>query len=325
MRTRTVDVRQAVGQVLFSTIFKADGSKLFAKGHLIDEDDLKMLTAERIHQVTVGELEEGEVGEDEAALQVARKVGSGCLEIRKASGGRANLFASEACCMLVDDELLKQANGGDSLAIATMFNFSYARAGRRIATVKSTPFAMPRPQLDSVITILKQRGPILQALPFRAPSVAVLYCDPVQGERARAWFEKAILYRLRELEVNNRFVLTALENETAITQSLEHLLRVKPSCILIASTTAPAGPEDVVGRAIISAGCTIERFLAPVDSGNLLLLAYKGEIPIVSAPGCFRSVKTNVVDLILPPLLAKHHVSRAEISRLGHGGLLALA
>jgi molybdenum cofactor cytidylyltransferase len=325
MRTRTVDVKQAVGRVLFSTILKADGSKLFVKGHRIDEDDLKVLTAQGITQVTVGELEQGEVGEDEAALQVARKVGSGCLEIRPASGGRANSFASGACCVLVDDELLKLANGGDSLAIATVFNFSYARAGRRIATVKSRPFAMPRPHLDSVIKILKQRGPILQARPFRTPSVAVLYCDPVRGERARELFEKAILHRLRELEVSTSFVLSALEDEAAVTRSLEHLLRVKPTCVLIASTTAPADPEDVVGRAIISAGCRIERFLAPVDGGNLLLLAYKGEIPIVSAPGCFRSVKTNIVDLILPPLLAKHRVSSAEIARLGHGGLLALA
>jgi len=69
-------------------------------------------------------------------------------------------------------------------------------------------------------------------------------------------------------------------------------------------------------------GGHVERFLAPVEPGNLLLLAYKEEIPMISAPGCFRSAKTNVVDLLLPPLLARYRVSGWEVGGLGHGGLL---
>ena len=93
--------------------------------------------------------------------------------------------------------------------------------------------------------------------------------------------------------------------------------------ILVASTTAPAGPEDVIGRGMAHIGGHMERFLAPVEPGNLLLLAYKDDIPIVSAPGCFRSAKSNVVDLMLPPLLARYRVSGWEVGCLGHGGLLA--
>jgi molybdenum cofactor cytidylyltransferase len=104
---------------------------------------------------------------------------------------------------------------------------------------------------------------------------------------------------------------------------LQHLLRAKPTLILVASTTAPAGPEDVVGRSMARLGCQLERFLAPVEPGNLLLLAYREETPVVSAPGCFRSAKPNVVDLVLPPLLARYRVSGWELACLGHGGLLA--
>ena len=66
---------------------------------------------------------------------------------------------------------------------------------------------------------------------------------------------------------------------------MQHLLRAKPTVILVASTTAPAGPEDVVGRAMSRVGCHLERFLAPVEPGNLFLLGYKDDAPIVSAPG----------------------------------------
>jgi molybdenum cofactor cytidylyltransferase len=296
---------------------------LLAKGHVISEEDARMLETEGMNQVWVTELEEGEVGEDDAVMQVASEIGCGALEIRLAAGGRANLFTTEASCVLVDDELLKQINCAASMAIATSLNFSYARSGQRVATVKSTPFAVAKPELEAMISIVKERGPILQARPIRAPGVAILYTDPVNGERARQLFENIMRQRLDRIGASASFVLSSVEEESAVARSLQHLLRAKPTSVLIASTTAPAGPEDVIGRAMVRAGCHIERFLAPVEPGNLFLLGYRDDVPIVSAPGCFRSAKPNVVDLMLPPMLARYRVSGWEVASLGHGGLLA--
>lgn len=282
-----------------------------------------MLETDGTNELSVTELEAGEIGEDQGVREVAAEIGWGSFEIQLAPGGRANLFATEPCCVLVDDELLKQINCTASVVIATSLNFSYARAGQRLATVKSLPFAVTRAQLDAIIGTLKERGPILQARPIRNPRVGVLYTDPLAGDRARQLFENIMLQRLGRFGANATFVLAALEDESSVSRSLQHLLHVKPACVVIASTTAPAGPDDVVGRAMVSAGCSIERFLAPVEPGNLLLLGYRDGIPVVSAPGCFRSVKPNVLDLILPPMLARYHVSASEIASLGHGGLLA--
>jgi molybdenum cofactor cytidylyltransferase len=282
-----------------------------------------MLETEGVSEVRVTELEEGDVGEDEAVMQVASEIGCGSLDIRLAAGGRANLFATEPCCILVDDELLKQINCTASVVIATMLNFACAKARQRVATVKSTPFALASSQLEAVMSIIKEKGPILQARPIRSPSLAVLYTDPGSGDRARQLFESIMLQRLGRLGTITTFVLASLEEEVAVTKSLQHLLRAKPTAVLIASTAAPAGPDDVVGRAMLRAGCQLERFLAPVEPGNLLLLGYKEGIPVLSAPGCFRSSKPNVVDRVLPPMLARYHVSGWEIACLGHGGLLA--
>jgi molybdenum cofactor cytidylyltransferase len=117
-------------------------------------------------------------------------------------------------------------------------------------------------------------------------------------------------------------VLSSVEKESAVTESLQNLLRIKPTAVLIASTTAPAGSDDVIGRSLVRVGCQIERFLAPVEPGNLFLLGYKDAVPIVSAPGCFHSVRRNIVDVMLPPMLARYRVSAWEIAALGHGGLL---
>ena len=322
MKALTVGVKQSTGRVLCCTIFRAGGKKLLAKGHVISDEDVRLLETEGMEQVWVTDLEEGEVGEDDAVLKVSQEMACGALEIRLAAGGRANLVTTESCCLLVDDELLRQINCTSSVAIATAQNFSYAKAGQRVATIKSTPFAVAKSELEAVISVLTERGPILQARPIRTPSIAVLYTDPVNGDRARQLFEAIMRQRLERLDASASYVLASLEEEGAVAKSLHHLLRARPTTVMIASTTAPAGPEDVVGQAMLKAGCQIERFLAPVEPGNLLLLGYKDDIPVVSAPGCFRSAKPNVVDLVLPPMLARYRVSGWEIACLGHGGLL---
>jgi molybdenum cofactor cytidylyltransferase len=322
MRAQTIDVRESLGRILCCTIFRPGGRKVLSKGHLISDDDVRLLEHEGMQQVWVTELEEGEVGEDDAVRQIATVMSCGAVEIRMAAGGRANLFGTEPCCILVDDELLKQINSTASTVIATAQNFSFTQGGQRIATVKSAPFAVAQAELDALVSIIQERGPILQARPIRQPSVAVLYSDPVNGERARQLFENIARQRLERFGVFNPLSVAVVEEEQAVARGLRQLLRARPTAILIASTTAPAGPEDVIGRAMVQIGCDLERFLAPVEPGNLLLLAFKEEIGIVSAPGCFRSIRPNVVDLVLPPLLARYRVSGWEVGALGHGGLL---
>src|ERR1700719_2255194 len=117
MKARAIDVRHSIGRVLLSSIFNG-GKKLLSKGHRIEGDDVRMLEAEALRDVWVAELEEGDVGEDDAVLLVANHIGNGSLEIRPAVGGRANLFTTESCCVLVDSELLKKTNSTSALVIA---------------------------------------------------------------------------------------------------------------------------------------------------------------------------------------------------------------
>ena len=59
-----------------------------------------------------------------------------------------------------------------------------------------------------------------------------------------------------------------------------------------------------------------------MDPGNLLLVGYLGAVPILGAPGCARSRKANVVDWVLPRLLAGDRLAQADLAALGAGGLL---
>jgi molybdenum cofactor cytidylyltransferase len=323
MKAQTIEIQQCTGRILSSPIFRPGGKKLLAKGHILREEDIRILQSEGLDQIWVAELDEDEIPEDQAVCGIAGEMACGSYEIQLAPGGRANLIATENCCVLVDDDLLRQANCTSGLVIATTLNFSFATAGQRIATVKSAPFAMSKSDFEGSLNMLRDRGPIMQARPVRGASIGILYCDPINGDRAKTLFEPVLRQKLERFGLRSQLNLSVLENEEHVSRGLQQLLRAKPSAILVASTTAPAGPDDVVGRAMGKIGCDIERFLAPVEPGNLLLMGYRDDIPILSAPGCFRSLRPNVIDILLPPVMARYRVSTWEVSCLGHGGLLS--
>lgn len=252
-----------------------------------------------------------------------REIACGAYEVQIAPGGRANLVATQNSCVLVDDDLLRQMNCMSGLVIATTLNFSMAIAGQRIATVKSPPFAASRSDFDAGINMLREKGPILQARPVHNSPIGVVYCDPTNGERARTMFEPIMRQKLEKFAVHSHIGIVSLENDEHVSRAIQYLLQAQAGVVLIASTTAPAGPDDAVGRAMTKARCPIERYLAPVEPGHLLLLSYKDDVPVVSAPGCFRSLKPNVVDLLLPPMMARYRISRWEVACMGHGGLLS--
>ncbi|MBM3749243.1 MAG: hypothetical protein FJW34_26070 [Acidobacteria bacterium] len=322
MHAQSVEVTASSGRVLYRAIFLPGGRKLLSRGHVVSEEDVYLLKGKGVTEVWATELEDGEVGEDEAVMEVAGRIGRGAVGVRLAAGGRANLLATEDACLLVDGALLREINAGPTAVISTAANFARASLGQRIATVKCVPFAVPRRDLELLLARLGERGPVLHVRPLGNPAVGVLYSDSLTGARAKQLFQGVMHQRLERAGVRSSFTLAVTEEENSVARGIEHLLRSRPAVILIASTTAPARPDDVIGRALERIGGSLERYMAPVEPGNLLLLCYKGETPILSAPGCYRSAKPNVVDMLLPPLLARYHVSGGEVAALGVGGLL---
>ena len=112
------------------------------------------------------------------------------------------------------------------------------------------------------------------------------------------------------------------EDEAALADMLGQQLASGIRLILLAGETAIMDAHDILPRAVERAGGHVESVGAPVDPGNLLMLAYLNDVPVVGAPGCARSKKINIVDWILPRLLAGDRLTRRDIIELGHGGLL---
>jgi molybdopterin biosynthesis enzyme len=126
------------------------------------------------------------------------------------------------------------------------------------------------------------------------------------------------------VELGSRVLTTRYveSEEQLIASAIGQLRAAGAQLLVIAGETSIMDRDDVTPAGVRLAGGRVEHYGAPVEPGNLLLLAYMGELPVLGAPGCVRSRDINIVDLVLPRLLAGEQLRAADIIALGHGGLL---
>src|ERR1700683_3200571 len=74
MKAQTIGIEQSTGRILSSPIFRPGGKKLLAKGHILRAEDIRVLLLEGMQNIWVAEIEDGEVGEDEAVCAVAGEI-----------------------------------------------------------------------------------------------------------------------------------------------------------------------------------------------------------------------------------------------------------
>jgi len=196
-----------------------------------------------------------------------------------------------------------------------------------VATMKILPYAIAETTVRRAEEIAGAGAPLLRvdALQSRAVGL-ILSGSPSARERIVGSFETALRQRLEALGSTITSVdFVSLEEESGesdLVETVQQQVAAGLDMIILAGETAIMDRCDIAPRAVERAGGEVTCFGAPVDPGNLLMLAYLDRVPVLGAPGCARSPKDNIVDLVLPRLLAGDHLTQADIIAFGHGGLL---
>jgi molybdenum cofactor cytidylyltransferase len=326
MKFELVSLSEAKGKILGHNIAALNGRRMLRKGKPLTDNDLEGLRTLGRTSVYVALIEENDVDENTAASRVAEAICGPGLEISRASVGRANLLSKTAGLLRVDVDRLTRLNGYAGITLATLLNHSTVRLRQIVATVKVIPYAVPESIVSEVETISSGNRQIIyvDALPSQSVGLILSGSNSLQ-ERLISDFSplRERVDALGSSVARTDFVsLDDDAGETALTETLRKHVDADIQMILIAGETAIMDEHDIVPQAVVQAGGVVEAVGAPVDPGNLLMLAYINDIPVVGAPGCARSRKENIVDWILPRLLAGDRLTRGDIIELGHGGLL---
>jgi molybdenum cofactor cytidylyltransferase len=326
MKFGPVPLDQAEGKILGHNIAGPDGRRLLRKGKPLTRDDVAVLRSIGRESAYVAELGQADLGEDAAAQRIAEAVRGKGLRLSGPASGRVNLLATALGVLRVDADRLARINQYDGVTLATLVSHTAVRARQITATVKIIPFAVEETIVREVRQIAAQGGPLLCTDELSPQPVSLVFSGSFSiRDKITADFAP-----LRErVEALGSHIFSTdyvpLEDESGEAQLAEALSRRQAEgarLIILAGETAIMDRYDIVPRAVERAGGRVETVGAPVDPGNLLMLAYLDHIPVLGAPGCARSRKINVIDWVLPRLLVGDRLTRAEMVSLGHGGLL---
>jgi molybdenum cofactor cytidylyltransferase len=324
MRFEAIPIAEAAGAVLGHNIPREDGRRLLRKGRILSQDDLAVLRASGRATVWVARLDADDVEENRAARQIAAAASGAGVQVSGASTGRVNLSAAHAGVLRVDVARLEALNGHQGVTLATLRHQTAVAAGKMLATLKILPYALPRTTVCAAAHVAS--GLVTVAPPRIRRIGLVISGSAASRERTELGFRNALGARLAVFGAAiERRDFVALDGDDAVAR-LAQVLRDQREAgmelVILAGETAIMDDHDIAPRAIERAGGAVACFGAPVDPGNLLLLAYAGDTAIVGAPGCARSPKTNVIDHVLPRLLVGDRLGRADLIALAHGGLL---
>ncbi len=322
-----VPLDEAEGKLLAHNVAGSDGRRLLRKGKALDSDDVAALRSLGRQSVHVAVLGVDDVDEEEAALRVAHSASGGALRTVAAGGGRVNLVAEARGVFRIDVEALDRLNRLRGITVATLRQHSFVREGQLAVTVKVVPFAIPASHVETAQLICGAGMARVDPLFEKHVGLVLQGTSPSQ-ERVIADFVAPLSERVERLGsrvAGIEFVPLDDEiGEERLAAAIRKHAEIGTDVVILAGETAIVDERDIAPRAIEAAGGSVEVYGAPVDPGNLLLLAYLGEnTAVVGAPGCARSQKPNVIDWVLPRLLVGERLSVNDIAALGHGGLLA--
>ena len=80
-------------------------------------------------------------------------------------------------------------------------------------------------------------------------------------------------------------------------------------------------PDDLTPTAVRKLGAEIVTHGVPSQPGNMTLVAYLGDVPILGVPGAAIKLPTTVFDVLLPQIFAGDKISKEELVGLADGGL----
>lgn len=318
MRFGRLRLDQAQGAILAHS----HGPSGLRKGRVLTAEDLAVLTAQGVTNITVAQLDPDDLDENTAAARLAAALvpdpAGQALALTPAFTGRVNLNATGPGVVRLDASAIHALNRVDpAITFATLPDLARVTKGTLVGTVKIISYAVAGAALDAAAT-LAHAAIRVQPVALRDAGL-LLTTVPGQDPKLNAKAARVISARLAALGMTLAACNEVAHDEAAIAEALPQL---SGDMALILTGSATSDLHDTAPEGLRRAGGTVCRFGMPVDPGNLLFLGDLQGRPVIGLPGCARSPALNGADFVLERLACGLAVTDADIAAMGVGGLL---
>ncbi len=323
---RKVKVEEAVGLTLCHDLTEMrDGFKgaAFRRGHVITEADIPHMLDIGKRTVFVWEENAGEIHEEDAALRMAAMAPVEGAHYTAPSEGKVLLLADREGMFRVDTALLKEINSIGDITISTLPDHYPARPGMRLASMRIVPLVTKEEQIIRAEALCKGRK-LLNLLPYQPRKTGIIITgSEIYHGRIKDKFE-AVARRKLAAYPGEVIGAAVCDDDLDMLVNTARDFLARGADFLIFSGGMSVDPDDLTPSAIRRLGCEVVTHGVPSQPGNMTLMAYLGDIPVMGVPGAAISLPTTIFDVMLPQVFAGVKFTHEELIGLGDGGLCQL-
>ena len=322
---KLIETKNAVGHVLCHDLTRIVRGEMkgpqFKKGHVVTEEDIPMLLSMGKDHLYVWALEEGMLHENDAAARLAKLLAGPGMKLSKPSEGKIELSAGYDGLFRVDAERLLKINSIDGVMAATRHDFFPVRAGDKLCGTRVIPLVIEE---EKILEAERAAGdtPVLQLLPYRKMKAGIVTTgSEVFYGRIQDTFTPVVVEKLKTYGIEAAFFEKSDDQKENIVSAIRKV-RGQGAEFVICTGGMSVDPDDRTPAAIRDSGAAIVTYGAPVLPGAMFLLGYYEDgTPAMGLPACVMYADATIFDIILPRIAAGVRVSKADIARLGPGGL----
>ena len=323
---RKVKVEEAVGLTLCHDLTEMrDGFKgaAFRRGHVITEADIPHMLDIGKRTVFVWEENAGEIHEEDAARRMAAMAPVAGAHYTEPSEGKVLLMADQEGMLRVDTQLLKEINQIGDLTISTLPDHYPVKPGMRLASMRIVPLVTKEEQVIRAEKLCAGKK-LLDLLPYKPLKTGIIITgSEIYHGRIK---DKSEAVARKKLSAYPGEVIGAAicdDDLDMLVNTAKDFLE-KGADFLIFSGGMSVDPDDLTPTAIRQLGCDVISHGVPSQPGNMTLMAYLGDIPVMGVPGAAISLPTTIFDVMLPQVFAGVKFTKNDLVNLGDGGLCQL-
>lgn len=320
---KKVNVEQAIGMELCHDITEMkDGFKgaAFKRGHIIREEDIPHLLDIGKKTIFVWEENAGELHEEDCARRMAAMAPVEGAHYTEPSEGKVLLIAEKRGMFRVNTKLLRQINSIGDITISTLPDHYPVEPGARLASMRIVPLVTKEQQIMEAEALCKDRK-LLDLRPYGHKKVGVVITgSEVYSGRIKDKFEPVVRAKMKQYP-SQIVGVTICDDDLDMIVNAAKAHLASGADLLIFTGGMSVDPDDLTPTAVRQLGAEIVTHGVPSQPGNMTLVAYLGEIPVLGIPGAAISLPTTIFDVLLPQIFAGDRITKEELIHLGDGGL----
>ena len=320
---KKVKVQDAIGMELCHDISEMnDGFKgvAFKRGHIIQEEDIEHMLCIGKQHIFVWEENAGEIHEDDCARRMAAMAPVEGAHYTEPAEGKVLLFADVRGMFRVNTQLLKRIDSIGDITICTLPDHYPVEVGARLASMRIVPLVTKEAQIIEAEQLCANE-PLLRLLPYQHKKIGVIITgSEVYHGRIKDKFEPVVRAKMKHYP-SEIVGITICDDDLDMIVSAAKQHLDNGADFLIFTGGMSVDPDDLTPTAVRQLGADIITHGVPSQPGNMTLVAYLGDVPILGVPGAAIKLPTTIFDILLPQVFAGEKITREELVGLAEGGL----